>query len=42
MSKAALKIKLDRLNARGLAQAVQSLFEDRSDPILQIAEGAFS
>ena len=42
VSKAALKIKLDRLSARGLAQAVQSLFEDRSDPILQIAEGAFS
>ncbi len=27
---------------RGLAQAVQSLFEDRSDPIRRIAEGAFS
>ena len=31
-------IKLDRLSARGLAQAVQSLLEDRSDPIPQIVE----
>jgi len=31
-------IKLDRLSARGLAQAVQSLLEDRSDFIPQIVE----
>ena len=37
-SKAALEIKLDRLSARGLAQAVQSLLEDRSDPIPQIGQ----
>ena len=41
-SKATLDIKLDRLSARGLAQPVQSLLEDRSDPIPQIAEGGFS